>query len=434
MSGPAAPSGELRVCHLLHNSNVGGVEVAADALRAEPPHGMTYRVATLAPARNTAQTPAGRVAGNTGATTSGAVLNAPDCVGLGLNNPLSVIPILRWIRRSNPDLVIASLWRSVLVGSAARILSPGRPFIVFLHNTRFKNRLDRLAHRIGLALADAVFCDAESTRRAMTNELAGKVVHIVPLLARRPLAATSTEPTSTASTSPGRVAQAEPESETPQRSLQLVYWGRITRQKRIDRALRVLAELAAISAVPVRLTLIGPDNGERRNLEQLARFLDVTELVTWQPAADWETLRTYAQTADFFIQLSEFEGLGMSVIEAMQLGLVPVVTPVGQIAEYTEHDANAIHHTADLLTASLINATWQDRDHYRRLSEAAAEHWRDAPTLQDSFASACQSVADLGSGAGQRTATSGRRVATSSNGSELHGTTSSPQVPPQAAS
>ncbi|MGC7532605.1 glycosyltransferase, partial [Pandoraea pneumonica] len=39
--------------------------------------------------------------------------------------------------------------------------------------------------------------------------------------------------------------------------------------------------------------------------------------------------------AQFVLQLSAFEGLGMAVREAMALGIVPIVNPVGAIRGYS---------------------------------------------------------------------------------------------------
>jgi len=49
-----------------------------------------------------------------------------------------------------------------------------------------------------------------------------------------------------------------------------------------------------------------------------------------------------AAKASFYLQTSRYEGMALSVIEAMQAGLVPVVTPVGEIASYTMPGETAI--------------------------------------------------------------------------------------------
>ena len=45
---------------------------------------------------------------------------------------------------------------------------------------------------------------------------------------------------------------------------------------------------------------------------------------------------------DFYIQTSEAEGMAMSVVEAMQHGLVCILTNVGEIRNYAKPGENAI--------------------------------------------------------------------------------------------
>ena len=53
-------------------------------------------------------------------------------------------------------------------------------------------------------------------------------------------------------------------------------------------------------------------------------------------------VKHYAKKCSFFLQLSFYEGFAMSVIEAMQLGLVPVVTNVGEISNYCIDNFNGV--------------------------------------------------------------------------------------------
>ena len=53
-------------------------------------------------------------------------------------------------------------------------------------------------------------------------------------------------------------------------------------------------------------------------------------------------IRKYAKNASFFIQLSSYEGMAMSVSESMQLGLIPIVTNVGQIKIYCKNLFNSL--------------------------------------------------------------------------------------------
>lgn len=350
----------LKICHFVHSTAIGGVETAAATLQASQSEGVTYRVAALA---------------GIGHTHHVSAIPAPDFVGNGINSPLSALKLALWARRSRGDVIVASLWRSVVAGVLAKFLRPSASLVVFLHNTRYTNLFDRFAHYIGLALADAVFCDSEATRHAMLRgPYARKPVCIVPLIVRKSLSVSD-------------VVDARSDA-----SIDLVYWGRIARQKRVDRAVRLVAELRRIGPVPVTFTIFGPDDGDQESVMSLARTLGVSESIRWRGPALWPRIAEAAAHSSFFVQLSDFEGLSMSAVEAMQVGLVPVVTPVGQIDRFTEDGGNAVYYSDPATTARRLLNIWRDPEAYRELSRAALRQWSDNSEVGAEFNAACRAV------------------------------------------
>lgn len=346
--------GRIRVAHIVHDQGIGGVEIAVDRLRHDLPPEVDYRVATLARPRDGA-------------------FGAPEAHGTGLNDPRSVLALVRWVRRTRPDVLVVSLWRSVIVGIIVRLL-PGRPAVaVFLHATEYKNRLDGIAHRIGLRLADAVLTDSAATRDRFVTRVPRFGVQVVPLVTaltpsiRRPVAARDRS------------------------AVRLVFWGRLAREKRIDRAVDLVVELRR--SVPVTLTLIGPDDGCRDLIIERATRLGVSDAIRLVGPVPWEELPAHAGDAAFFVQLSDFEGMAMAVIEAMSLGLVPVVTPVGEIPQYTREGETAIIWRDAPQCAREVLGLWTDEDRLEAASRAARATWVGAPSLADGFETAVRSIA-----------------------------------------
>ena len=83
-----------------------------------------------------------------------------------------------------------------------------------------------------------------------------------------------------------------------------------------------------------RFDIIGPDGGAGAALRGLAHDLNLDQWVTFHDAMSHEEIAPIARRCSFFVQASAFEGMAMAVVEAMQLGLVPLVTPVGEIERY----------------------------------------------------------------------------------------------------
>lgn len=100
---------------------------------------------------------------------------------------------------------------------------------------------------------------------------------------------------------------------------------RLTKEKRINVALGAFQKV--ISQFPYAGLVIAGDGGERANLENLTRKLGLEKnvvFVGWQ-----DDLVSYYKTANLFLLTSEYEGYGMSLIEAGACGCPIVTTRVG---------------------------------------------------------------------------------------------------------
>lgn len=350
------PGEPLRVCHFVHAPAIGGVETAVAQLQRATYPRLQYAVATLAPARG----PQDEVA-----------IARPAYSGVGLNNPLSALLLIRWALRQQPDIIVASLWRAVITATMLKTFNRRIVLIVFLHSTKYKNIIDRIATTIGMRAADAVFCDSPATRRALAAH--PKIIdksRVVALSARPVIDRVVSRPRS------DRIG--------------LVFWGRIASEKRIDLAIHMAARLAdSIGHHRLLFTVAGPDAGMQASLQDLAARLGMSQCMRWVGPASWSRLVDCARQSEFFVQLSDFEGQGMSVIEAMRLGLVPVVTPVGQIADYTFDGQNAIHYQTSDITSQKILELWGDSPGFASLSDHAVQQWQTIPDSGEDFVTAC---------------------------------------------
>lgn len=98
----------------------------------------------------------------------------------------------------------------------------------------------------------------------------------------------------------------------------------------------------------------------------------------------------------FYLQTSDLEGMAMSVLEAMQLGLVPVVTPVGEIASYCRHQENSLLITSDRQAVDDILGLLNNSRMYEQLRERAIATWTDKPLYSESVVQACLEICSEG--------------------------------------
>lgn len=346
------PRSSPAIVHLIPADGIGGVEVAARSMLAHRSDDGNFRLMLIA---GGSMVPSARVIPSRFA---------------GLNNPVAHLAALCTLLRLKPDVLICSLWRSVPAAVLTKILRPRIRLVLFLHLDRPMHLLDRVLTRLGLVLADEIWADSDQT-----------------LAARRLPAATSTRVVSFVT---DRLAPAAP---APVVAPRFVCWARIVPQKGFDRAIELIRLLVA-GGIDAGYDIYGPDGGARAALERQVEAAGLARHITFHGPIERARLPLVAAQSSFFLQLSRFEGLGMGVVEAMQLGLVPVTTPAGQIARYVDASTGIRVDPADLpAAAARIAALLDDPDGYSRLRDAAIDYWRAAPLYADHILAYARSLA-----------------------------------------
>ena len=126
-----------------------------------------------------------------------------------------------------------------------------------------------------------------------------------------------------------RLSVVSPE-ERPQRSgFTLVFVGRLAKVKDLGTLVRAVA-LARLRVPDIQLWIVG-DGPERGPLEALVAELGIAaNVVFWGERHD---VARFFSAADVFTMSSVSEGLPMSLLQAMSVGLPAIVTDVGGMAE-----------------------------------------------------------------------------------------------------
>ncbi len=335
-----------KVIHLIPYDGIGGVEVAARTTSSLDTIEFSFRVETILPP------------------------SAAQDTWLRLN-PVSYARALLRLWRMNPDVLIVSLWRSYAVGILLKLLRPGTGLVVFLHLPNDVHAADRLLTRLASLLACRIWADSHETLSKRLPSMPSRKGRVISFVTSRIVVG----------------------AEKTVRPV-FVFWGRIHTQKGLLRALRIFTSVHDI--IPsARFLVIGPDGGDLARVKALARDAQLEDAVRFTGALAFDQIRDLADDAAFYLQTSELEGMAMSVVEAMQLGLVPVVTAVGEIAHYARHGENAVLVEDDAQAVTDILNLLSDDDRYQAMRSQAISTWHDQPLYKSSVMSACREVLGL---------------------------------------
>lgn len=345
MSVPGRP----RILHLVPADGIGGVEVAARSMRARTDLRCDFHLLFIEPPGGTRRTLAGLR----------RVLTA-NCRAL------------RAARDVEPDIILCSLWRSVPLALALKAAHPRARLVYFIHSDSAAHALDRAMAALAMRAADEIWGDSDDV-----------------LAARR----IAPERSRTISFVIGRVGVVERAFAGPR----FVSWGRVNPHKGFDRAIRLVAALV-VQGIDARYDIYGPDDGALDELTALAQALGIADRVRFRGPVSHDELPGIAARASFFLQLSRAEGMCMAAVEAMQLGLVPVATAVGQMKHYVVPGETGIIADPDRLETAArdVAALAADPAAWRARSLAAMRYWQDAPLYADDVCRAATELAGRG--------------------------------------
>ena len=333
-----------RVVHLIPYDGIGGVEIAAKSIDTGE-HGELHFARHY-------------MVGAAGREPAPGEYHGPE---VSLNGPQAYWHALRALLRNPPDLLVASLWRGAIVMILFKLLRPGRKAVIFLHYPGTVHSLDRAVNLLAMRLADEIWADSQATLDRRVPRGQQRKGQVISFLTSR---------------------EAMPEIGDPKPVF--VFWGRLNTQKGLSRALGIFHEV--VKREPGALfTIAGPDGGEEAQLRADAARRGIADRVTFLGPVVHDQIRALARRANFYLQPSLNEGMAMSVVEAMQSGLVPVVTPVGEIAHYCQAGENAVVLRDDSEAVDDIIELLKNPARYRAMATSAAEYWQNRPLYRDDF-------------------------------------------------
>jgi alpha-1,3-mannosyltransferase len=159
----------------------------------------------------------------------------------------------------------------------------------------------------------------------------------------------------------------------------MIYFGRLSQNKRLPRLLALLAALRKIA--DWSLIIAGTEFEETfAGLAECAGSLGVEAAVRFFPAPTDSDLARLIGAASYFVSLSAYEGFGVSIVEAMSAGLVPILSDIPPFREFIRRagrgllvDPSDLAAVAQAVTA--FDASRPTKDRADLIAAAAEYSW-----------------------------------------------------------
>ncbi|QMH35198.1 glycosyltransferase family 4 protein [Escherichia coli] len=236
----------------------------------------------------------------------------------------SVISILLYLRffkfvcREKPDLMIFSLWKTSFLGILLvlfrKLIRVQTRTAIIIHSSKHAHIFDKYVTNLAVKLLDNVYFDSQEAKALYNIE-----GEIISFILRKPECI------------PTKVYDL---------NYSFVFIGRVHPVKNILAALNFI-RLIKSQNIKVIFDIYGPDEGGLAEVQNYIRNYNLYDVVSIKGPVEGAAIKNILPNYTFYLQFSKYEGMAISVVEAMQYGLIPCVTNVGEINNYCKDDYNA---------------------------------------------------------------------------------------------
>lgn len=248
-----------------------------------------------------------------------------DCSIISLDsNLLSLFTYFKFIKiliNEKPDLIVFSLWKSSLLGLLWFYLNKFIRYRIntalIIHSSRFAHFIDRAVTTLAVKKFDRIYFDSLSTSKLYREKgVTGNVLSFI-------------------------LNECKTEFKEKSLSLSFVFIGRLHAVKNLSSAITFIKKLKEQGLEP-HFDIYGPDEGEEKQLKKIIENYNLQTIVNIKGPIDKNEVSLILNQYTFYLQFSNYEGMAISVVEAMQHGLIPCVTNVGEIPNYAVDNYNSL--------------------------------------------------------------------------------------------
>ena len=289
-----------------------------------------------------------------------------------INEIINYLNGFRFFIKQKRFVLISSLWKSSILSLLIKLFLPKTKIILFLHSSKNTHIFDKLFTSILLLFANEVWADSKSTLMIRFENLFFKrkfiKTKIVSFVIRK----------------------LKPVINAEKVSFNFIYWGRLHKVKNLVKTIKFFYKFYCLDKTS-KLTLIGEDYGMKNELESVIKKLGIGNNVNIFKFMNMDKISELVNGYSFFIQLSIYEGMAISVVESMQLGLIPIVTNVGEIQRYCIDKKNSIIFEEFNKTFEKVIEVKNNYKLYKEISKKASETWKNKKLYKEDIYSSCNS-------------------------------------------
>ncbi|MEO7393555.1 MAG: glycosyltransferase family 4 protein [Chitinophagaceae bacterium] len=225
----------------------------------------------------------------------------------------------RLLKQLKPDFIISSLWKSVGLSATYKLLNKKVYLFGFFHSASSPHFASTFFMKVMSFVQDTSLADSYVTKQFLEKFYKIKNTTIIPYIF------TFTKNKGYKNFDP--------------LSVKLSYFGRISQRKGVDRSIE-FCSLLKEEGINFIFDIYG--EGPIEEYAEKIKKYGLENVVKIKTKLPLHHVIENMQGYDFLLQLSNHEGMALSVVEAMNSGLVPIVTPVGEIKRYSKDGFNAI--------------------------------------------------------------------------------------------
>lgn len=247
--------------------------------------------------------------------------------------------ILKFIK-NNPDIIlVSSLWKAHIIHFFLKKMYNLQKSIIFLHSTRFAHLFDKYCTLLSIKIANEIWVDSESAS-AFINPFINKPIPIIKI-----------------SFLLNHIQVKQNTSLSTQ--VKFISLGRLAPLKRLDLSILFIKELRS-KGIDAYLDIYGPDKGSLNQILSLIRQSSLNNIVNYKGICDISQVESTLTQYDAFILMSDYEGMSISTVQAMEIGLLCFLRNVGEITNYGNNMINSIilqsdksHHWQEFIRDSM---------------------------------------------------------------------------------